>query len=367
MFIRNGNVLLPDGTFTVADVRIDNGRIAEIGQNLSSNGEVIDATGRYVLPGLIDIHIHGADGSDAQDGAKAVAHIAKVLPRYGVTSFLPTTASGELSDLAKVFEVSPDSYTAGSRVLGYHMEGPFLNPLFKGAHDEKLLRDPDADYVLKYPHIKMVTIAPELRGGTEFLRRVRDRVVINIGHSAADYHEACTFMDEGVSCVTHLYNAHTRWHHRNAGIVGAAYDKGIYVQLVCDNVHLHPSIYKMAVASYGLDKCVIVSDAMRAAALGNGSYGLAGQQVIVRNGRATLADGTIAGSIGLLWNGVRNLIEAGYTLETAMRMGTHNPATLIGRADVGALEVGSMGDVVIADQAYDITHTIIGGAIAYSM
>ncbi len=362
LLLKNARLLHSDFIFRKADMLIRDGVIVDICPQIERDCHTLDLRGKMLLPGLVDTHIHGAAGMDVTEGKQAIAHIAKTLPQYGVTSFLPTTMTLPMSDLDAIFTIDPAEFSQGARVLGYHMEGPYINKKYKGAQNEDYIIPPNIEEFGKYPHIRLVTVAPEVEGGMDFIRSVHTNAVVSIGHSAADLAIATEAIATGATCVTHMYNAHAPCHHRDPGIIGAAFASGIYVQQIMDNIHIHPLTLLQTIRTFTPEKVVMISDAMCAAALSDGKYSLGGQEVFVNQGKATLASGTIAGSVCLLWNGVKNAAANGTPLEDAIRMASLTPATMLGMENtIGALAKSRRADFLICDDVLNIEACYVNG------
>lgn len=332
--------------------------------------EWIDARGCYVSPGFIDIHIHGAFGYDAMDWDEAaLSTISKGLCQYGVTGFLPTTMSMDSDSIHRALGNIRKAVNAkgeGARILGAHLEGPFINPLRKGAHDEHYIIKADYELIKDYLDIiKIITIAPEVEGHMDFIKGMHQHISFSIGHSNATYEEAMAAIEAGVKSATHLFNAMTALNHREPGIVGAVLNSDIYCELIADKVHVHPAAFKLLAKVKGSDRIILITDAMRAACMKQGTYELGGQQVIVEQGAVRLTDGTLAGSVLRLDEAVRNLKEhTTLSLPEVIETVTANPAALIGMSEeIGSLDAGKKADFVIFDEKFDIKATIIEGKL----
>ena len=368
MIITGGKVFI-DGEFQFVDIKSENGLIVEIGKNLehSAEEERIQVNGDYVIPGLVDIHTHGAVSYDFSDGDyEGLLRIAEYEASVGVTSFCPTTMTIPHKELLKAFltgkkvvqdltegKGNTDSEKTYAHVLGFHMEGPFINPEKKGAQNETDILLPDLAFFhecqsMSGEQIRVVTIAPEVAGAMDFIREVGKETVCSVGHTMADEKTAALAFAAGANHVTHLYNAMPPLSHRAPGVVGAARDAdGVVVELIADGVHIHESMIRATFAMFP-GRVVLISDSMRATGLADGSYTLGGQEVKVLGNVATLLDGTIAGSVTNLFECMRYAISIGIPVEDAIAAATIIPARSIGCADkVGSIEVGKRADFVV--------------------
>ena len=342
--------------------------------NLNDDVEIIDAKGSYVSPGFIDLHIHGSGGKDVMDeNLEAIKVISSTIAKRGVTSFLPTTMTMDKKDIYKALDVIKQAMGmkfCGAKVLGAHLEGPFINPKYKGAQKEEFIQNPSFDFIKGYEDvIKIITLAPELDKNFKFLKEVKKNtnIVLSIGHSDATYEQAMESINNGVSRATHTFNAMTPLHHRNPGIVGAIMNTDVYCELIADNIHVHKGAINVLTKIKGKDKIILITDSMRAGCMKNGIWELGGQKVIVKNGSARLENNTLAGSILTLDNAIKNMkenIEA--SLCEVISMVTINPAKDINIYDKkGSIEKGKDADIVIFDKDININMTIVEGDIVY--
>lgn len=357
MIIKNGLVFDKSGVFEKRDLYI-NAAHKIIERPESGDTEVLDAEGCYVLPGLVDVHIHGAVGCDFCDGSgEKLSKIAAYLKSHGITSFCPTSMTLPTEELTEIFrsvrEVPKEQEFAG--IAGIHMEGPFIAPGKKGAQKASHIIEPDiaafrAMNEASGGKVRLVTIAPEAPGSMEFIAELHDTVSISLGHSEADYEGALRAFRAGANHATHLFNAMNPLHHRDPGIIGAAFDSGAMVEIICDGIHVHPSVIRMVFAMFKDDRVILISDAMRATGMEDGVYELGGQDVFKKGNRATLADGTLAGSATNLFDCMRNAVSFGIPLESAVKAATCNPARSIGADTIGGLSVGQEADVLLVDK-----------------
>lgn len=349
--------LLFEGKLT--DITIENGKITAIAPaSADTVGE--DCGGKTVIPGLVDIHTHGCAGYDTMDAH--FEEMSSFLAKNGTTSFLPTTMTMDYDSIRRVTEASRD--VTGAQILGFHMEGPYIAMKYKGAQNEKFIKDPDLEEFKSLPDMKMVTIAPELAGSIDFIKNCG--AVVSIGHTAADYQECIDAIDAGAMCLTHTFNAMSPIHHRNPGPIGAACEKNIYVQAITDGLHLHPAIVKLLYKTFGVERMVIISDSMRATGLGDGTYEFGGQDIIVKDSVARTLDGAIAGSTSTLWTCVKRAASFGIPFEDAVRMATRTPADLIHMPNKGRIEVGADADLLLLDEHLEIEKVIIAGEYVHS-
>lgn len=359
MIIKNGKVFQEDGTYKITDLYVENGKIAASKEELTDLTE-IDATGLKVLPGLVDVHSHGAKGHDFSDadteGLKAILQYEK---SQGITSYCPTSMTLPKEQLLKIFQTAVDVETDDTcaHIAGINMEGPFIDPAKKGAHVEGYIAKPDVEFFRDCNSacgnlIKLVTLAPNVEGADEFIRELKDETCISLGHTNAGYDCAAKAMEEGALHITHLYNAMNPMGHREPGMIGAAADnKDCMVELIGDGIHIHPATVRNTFRLFGDERVVLVSDSMMAAGMENGTYELGGQEVTMKDRKATLADGTIAGSATNLFDCVRCVIGMGVPEREALLAATRNPAKSIGIYDVtGSLTPGKRADIVLVDE-----------------
>lgn len=329
----------------LTDIRIENGKFAEIGK---INEDGIDLKGQTVIPGLIDIHTHGAVGIDTMDGEN-IENISEYLLKNGITSWLPTTMTVDMEDIKRVTDTIPE--TKGAKILGYHLEGPYISKNRKGAQNEKYIKNPDITEFESLKNIKMVTIAPELPGSMEFIQNCK--AVVSIGHTDSDYETTINAIKNGAKCLTHTFNAMPPLNHRNPGPIGAAIDENIYVQVICDGLHIHKSVIKMLYRTFGADRMILISDSMRATGLSDGEYEFGGQMIDVKNGIARTKDGALAGSTSNLRTCVKKAIEFGIPKDDAIKMASETPAKLLG-IKKGKIAVGYDADFVVVDDEMNV-------------
>lgn len=336
------------------DICVENGKISFIGK-IEEDG--IDLKGNKILPGLIDIHSHGCGGFDTMDGE--IERMALVYADNGTTSWLPTTMTADYESLKKISDINIADIH-GANVLGFHFEGPYISEKYKGAQNSIHIRKPDIKEFSEFENVKMVTIAPEIDGGMEFIKQCN--CVVSLGHTNADYNTTIKAIEAGASCLTHTFNAMPPIHHREPGVIGAATLKNIYAQVICDGIHIHKGAIYILYKLFGADKMILISDSMRATGFPDGEYELGGQAVYVKGKEARLADGTLAGSVSTLLDCVKCAIEFGIPEEDAVKMATENPARLIG-VKKGRIEAGYDADFITVDNEFNLNNVIISGEI----
>jgi len=336
--------------------------------------QIIDAKGRYVSPGFIDIHIHGSGGYDTMDAtSKALDVISTTIVKNGVTAYLPTTMTSDMDSIYKALEVARQAMkleTKGAKILGVHMEGPFINEKYKGAQKDDNIIRPNYDIIKDYIDIiKIITFAPEKDENHSFIKKVKNNseITLSIGHSDASFEEAMSAIKDGVSHVTHTFNAMTPLNHRKPGIVGAIFTSDITCELIADLIHIHPAIFNILINEVHKDKMVLITDSMRAGSMKSGMYELGGQKVIVKNGAAKLENGTLAGSVLTLNKAVFNMLgHSDLEIYEVVAMATLNPAKVIKMDNIkGSLKNGYDADLVIFDENIDVFFTIVEGKIMY--
>lgn len=375
--IQNGILILPDerGRFTAQTEHIlcYDERITRIvpATEFTAEGvdEVIDAAGAYVAPGFVNVHIHGCDGADTMDeDADALGKIAAFQARTGVTSFLPTTMTCAYDAVERALDRIRRAMTEkphGARILGSHMEGPFISPAKKGAQDEQYILPPTFARIASYRDvIKIITVAPEMIVENDFIESCcKSGIIVSLGHTAADYETACAAIASGASHITHLCNAMTGLNHRKPGMLGAALDTDANCELIVDNVHVHPAMQRIIYAAKRGAHIIPITDSMRACGLSDGVSELGGQKVYVKGTLATLEDGTIAGSVLCMNDGLRILREnLGIAIPAIVEMATRTPAEELNVYDrLGSLTVGKYADIAIFDEEFRIRRTIVGG------
>ncbi len=375
MLLKNATIYNDQFEAVKLNITVDGERISAI--DTRTEGEnVLDLTGCTVLPGLIDMHIHGCAGHDTGEATpEALEAMSRCLVQRGVTSFCPTSMTLSFEELQKIFRnvASSKDTVTGAYIQGVNMEGPYIAMSKKGAQNGAYVRNPDhKEFKQLFEDcggaIKVVDIAPETDGAKEFVEQVQSICPVSVAHTAADYDETCAAFEWGVRHVTHLYNAQSGLTHRAPGVVGAVFDNakryGVRAELICDGFHIHPAALRIAFSQLGEDNSVIVSDSMCAAGHVDGEYDLGGQTVYVRDGKALLADGTIAASTSNVYDELKNVIAFGIPMKQAIKSATINPARAI-RVDheTGSIGVGKMADLLVVDENFNIVLVIVRGEI----
>lgn len=372
MVIRNGTVFTSDMELVQADVALQGDKIEQIAPPGTLQGDGIDAAGCYVLPGFVDIHTHGCVNSDFCDAdASGLEKMMDYYGKQGITSVVPATMSFNEPILTDVLETALpyfDKEGHGAVLRGVNMEGPFLNMDKKGAQNSEYIVDPQVQmfdnlYNKCGGRIRLVDIAPELPGSLDFIRAVSGKCTVSLAHTNANYDEAFAAFEAGASHVTHLFNAMPPFTHRAPGVVGAASDKASHVEIISDGYHLHPSVVRAVFMWFGAQRVCLVSDSMRATGMPDGDdYNLGGQRVFMKAGKATLADGTIAGSATNLADCCRRAIGFGVPMQQALRAATSNPAKAAGLDTiVGSIAPGKRADILVWDKDLNNRHVLVGG------
>jgi N-acetylglucosamine-6-phosphate deacetylase len=380
LYIDNATIYTPDQVIEHGAVLADGGYIADVGPvgtvRRPAEALVIDAAGQALVPGFVELQFNGGFGDDFTDDPSTIWRVAEKLPRYGVTAFLPTIITSPLEKIAEgqaVMADGPPSGFRGARPLGLHVEGPFLNPGKKGAHNPKYLRAPDAAAVAGWSPaagIRLVTMAPELPGALNVISALSSRgVLVSVGHSNATFEQAVAAFDAGARYGTHLFNAMSALGHRDPGLPGALLtDSRPTVGVIADGVHTHRSVIGLAWQALGPQRMNLVTDAMAAIGMPPGRHLLGDFEVVVDATSARLADGTLAGSILSLDQALRNLIDVtGCTLAHALPTLTTTPARAIGLDhERGRIVRGHVADMVLLTSDLSVSATIAGGHLVYA-
>lgn len=362
--------IFADGRFVRGGFSVENGRFAHVLEDVPGPAEDLD--GALVIPGLVDIHVHGCAGADFSDGDYAgLVRMARYLARRGVTSFAPASMTLPYDALDKAFHAAArlrrEGLADGARLMGIQMEGPFLSREKRGSQNPAYLRLPDWDRFLQLYDaaeglLRIVDVAPELPGAVEFTRRASEKCRVSVAHTAAGYDQAAAVFDAGATHLTHLFNAMSGIHHRHPGPIGAASEReNVTAELICDGIHVHPSAVRMAFRLFPGRICLI-SDALRCCGMADGSYSLGGQEILLSGGVARLTGGAIAGSAADLYQCMRRAVSFGIPREQAVWAATALPARVIGReSETGAIADGRAADFVICGGELEPEAVYLGG------
>ena len=368
MIVKNVKIYGEDKTFKTGDLAFENGVFTDVN---ADDKDVIDGKGLMAIPGLVDIHFHGCVGDDFCDAkADAIKNMAKYEASIGVTSICPATMTLSEKELMDIMTVAGEyEYQGGAKLVGINMEGPYISSKKKGAQAGTNIRPCSVSEFKNLQKasgnlIKLVDIAPEEDGAMEFIDEMKDDVVISIAHTTADFETADEAIRRGVSHITHLYNAMPPFTHRAPGVIGAARDhKEVHPELICDGIHIHPSVVRATFEMFGADRMILISDSMRATGLTDGKYTLGGQDVFVKGRLATLEDGTIAGSATNLMDCMKTVVKKmGIKLEDAVACASMNPAKEIGVYDkCGSIAKGKYADFVLLDDELNVKAVYVNG------
>ena len=373
MLFKNAYLFTAEGRFVHGSFRVEDGKFTEILTTVPDEAGV-DLEGRYVIPGLIDVHNHGNSGADFSDGDyEGLVKMARYLAKAGVTSFAPASMTLPYEVLEKAFatavRIREEQPHGCAQLMGIQMEGPFFSEKKKGAQNGAYLKTPDFDAFKKLYDgcgglIRIADVAPELPGAVEFTKEARKLCTVSIAHTDANYEEASAVLEAGATHLTHLYNAMPPIHHRKPGVIGAGSEReNVIAELICDGEHVHGSSVRMAYKLFPGRIC-LVSDALRCCGMPNGKYELGGQEVFLEGNVAKLADGTIAGSVTNLYDCMRKAVEFGIPREQAILSATIIPARQLGReAEIGSIEQGKLADFVVCGEDLTKKAVYLGGSL----
>ena len=393
MIIDNVKIYTEQGIFCLGTVVIKNRKIADIllggsadwakrcKNDCKEDHEILDGRGKYLIPGMIDIHLHGCKGYDFCDGSlEAVERIAEYQASVGVTTMALATMTLPMDLLQVVLaqgaayceRKAQGEYTAYADLAGINMEGPFISQEKCGAQNTEYIKKPQTELFESFQDsakglVKYMGVAPETEGTLEFIQKIKDQVKLSIAHSNACYEEARAAFGAGACHVTHLYNGMSAFSHREPGIVGAVNDcKEVEAELIADGVHVHPSIIRATFQMLGKDRIILISDSIRAAGMEPGEYELGGQKITLQKNRAVISGTeTIAGSVASLPESLRYVVkEAGIPLEVAVQCVTKNPARSLGiYEECGSISVGKKADLVLLNEELNVTAVVKNGAL----
>ncbi|MCK4257864.1 MAG: N-acetylglucosamine-6-phosphate deacetylase [Halanaerobiales bacterium] len=382
LYLINGKMILEHGILGEHILVIQDGKIAdilyedEIDDLSLKDHEVIDLQGGYISPGWIDIHCHGAVGSDVMDGdLEGILKIARFKASKGVTGFIPTGITNPYIEIERAVDVVNEAAKInedGAQILGFHMEGPFINPEKKGAHQAEMIVAPDIEWTQKLqkevPGQLIVTVAPEVDGAIEYIQKIsQEGAKIALGHSNGTYEDVKAAYEAGATHGVHTFNGMRGLHHREPGVVGGIMDLPLVAEVIMDGIHLHPVVVRILSKLKLPDEMVLITDAMRAAGLDDGEYDLGGLNVFKKGKEARLADGTLAGSTLTMQEAVQNAINlAGLSIVDVIKMASTNPAHLLGHGETkGSISQGKDADLTLLTPDLIVRETIIGGRVVY--
>ncbi len=373
----NAKLYTPFDIIEPATVVVEDELVKKVFKGHVNDG--IDLKGKILVPGFIDTHIHGCCGHDTNEGTvKSLIEMSRKLSKYGVTSFIPTTVTASHEELlrvskalAEVMEIQKRKLD-GARILGLHLEGPYINVEARGAQNPDFIRKPDFKEFLDYwntsgGNIREITLAPELEGALEFIEQATELgVLIQIGHTQATYEETRRGILSGAKKATHLFNAMRGFHHREPGTVGACLESdSVYLELICDLIHLSPTTINLVYRLASPERIVLITDAISATSLPDGKYELGGLKVVVKDGVCRLEDGTLAGSTLTMDKAIRNLVKMGIPFRDALIMATATPARALGERRMGEVKPGNIADLVVLNEKLEVEETYVAGRNVY--
>ncbi len=372
--VRANTILTPNKILKKAYVTVEDDRIIGVSEEKPKDAREVYRYDEHIIsPGFMDIHIHGGFGVDiTYSSSREILNLSKILPSTGVTSYFPsiiTESAEQMKGAVRNIREALGSKNGGSsKILGIHLEGPYLNPARCGAQPKEHVRKPSFEefsefYKLSGGILKRITVAPEIDGGIEFIKYAvgKFEVKVSLGHTDATYEQTIKAIEAGASIITHLYNGMRGFHHREPGIVGATLTENVYAEIIVDFIHLHPSTVNLVVKCKGPNKIILVTDLISGAGLGDGVYTLGSRAVTIKDGVARLSDGTLAGSTLTMIGAVQNAVKSGIPLRDAVKMAALTPCNAMGIKNSGKIVRGCKADFVVLDKQLRIIDTYIDG------
>lgn len=373
MILKHGKVFL-DGNYVEKELLVEDGIIKEIADQITKEDEVIDCSGLKILPGFFDIHTHGCLSYDfSKSQSEEIKEMCEYYAKHGVTSILATTMTNEdhqyhhaMEYLKVVMDEQKEHPSKESAIEGINMEGPFFGLEKKGAHDPQYLRGISQELFEEYNKlsgeaIRLVDIDPTLPGALEFIKENKERFTISLAHTACTFEQAREAVEAGATHVTHLFNAMRPLQHREPGLVGAVSAFGLNAEIICDGIHIHPAVIELMFKAVP-DQMILISDSINPTGLPDGEYVAGGLPITVKDHKAFLADGTLAGSTITLFDAVKNAIAFGVPEEIAILSATLHPAKAVNLQDqVGSIAVGRKADLLLVDDSFDLKKVYLRG------
>ncbi|MBO5892421.1 MAG: N-acetylglucosamine-6-phosphate deacetylase [Oscillospiraceae bacterium] len=372
MFYKNARIYCSDFRFYLGAFSVKDNRFETVLPDAVPE-DAIDLRGATVIPGLIDVHTHGNSGADFSDGDyEGLKKMAAYSAKNGITGFAPTSMTLPYEVLEKAFatgkKLTEEAPAGCARLLGIHMEGPYCSEAKKGSQNGAYLKNPDFEgFRTLYDGcgglVRIVDVAPELPGAEDFIQKASKLCTVSVAHTDSDYEHAKIAFQLGATHLTHTFNAMPPIHHRNSGVIpAAAENRHVRAELICDGKHIHPSVVRLAFALFGGERMILISDSLRCCGMPKGKYELGGQQILLKDGLARLPDGTVAGSVTNLFDGMVNAIRFGVPETDAIRAATFNPACALGvQADFGSIAPGKVADFIICRSDYTGKRVFLGG------